>query len=132
MKGTVTHALDLLEQMSEAVGMATVFIEGYDRDSFLRDKRTRAAVSMYLIVIGEAASRLLHNHSALLGRYPEVPWRRITDMRNQIAHGYVDLDFEAVWDTALNDLPSLDHTLSLILKSLPEQAGPMPSPTSAP
>jgi uncharacterized protein with HEPN domain len=29
--------------------------------------------------------------------HPEVPWRVITDMRNRVTHGYLDIACRCVW-----------------------------------
>ena len=35
-------------------------------------------------------------------------------MRNRIAHGYFDIDFDVVWDTAQSALPALLEHLTVI------------------
>jgi predicted nucleotidyltransferase len=41
----------------------------------------------------------------LLGVTPGVPWRSMRGMRNRIAHGYFDIDLDAVWNTVDTALP---------------------------
>jgi uncharacterized protein with HEPN domain len=43
----VRDILDVIRQISQ-------FVEGMEREEFVRDTKTRAAVAMYLAVIGEA------------------------------------------------------------------------------
>lgn len=45
--------------MIEATGLAGVFIEEMSFEDFLADKRTQQAVLMNLIIVGEAATRLI-------------------------------------------------------------------------
>ncbi len=45
--------------MSAAPGAACGFIEGLSKNDFLSDKRTQLAVIMALIIIGEAASKVM-------------------------------------------------------------------------
>ena len=42
----------------------------------------------------------------------QVPWRNLRGMRNRIAHGYLDINLDVVWDTVQTALPEL-------LKQLP-------------
>ena len=65
------------------------------------------AVILNIVVIGEAATKLLADHSAFLAKYPEAPWRNMKGMRNRIAHGYLDIDLEVVWETTNTALPGL-------------------------
>ena len=128
---TNERAVILLEEILDSVRLATSFVEGYDLSQFLRDERTQAAVAMHLIAIGELASKLMRGHRDLLLRHPQVPWLRMTAMRNQIAHGYTDLDFGVVWDTTVNSLPELQRDLPPIIKSLSD-AATLPSSTPTP
>jgi len=72
--------------------------------SFLRDEVLTAAVLHHLTVIGEAISRL---SVELRGRYPDVPWRQIIGVRHRIVHAYSDLDWQILWDAAIDDIPAL-------------------------
>ena len=39
--------------------------------------------------------------------YPGVPLGPMIGMRNRVAHGYDDIDFEVVWDTVRQSIPDL-------------------------
>jgi uncharacterized protein with HEPN domain len=69
---------------------------------------------MSLIVIGEAAGKVMHRHPYFAGRHTEIPWQVMRGMRNRIAHGYFDIDFDVVWDTAQSALPELLEHLTII------------------
>lgn len=97
----------LLDQMLESARRARSYVDGVERDDFLADTRTQQAVALNLLVIGEVAARLARDHEAFLQSHPDIPWRSMKGMRNRIAHGYFEIDFEVVWDTALTALPEL-------------------------
>jgi len=106
---------DYLEHIREAAATACVYVEGMSKADFLADTRTQQAVVMNLIIIGEAATKLLQDHSGFTGRHADIPWRSMKGMRNRIAHGYFEINLDVVWDTVqtalpalLNDLRSLD------------------------
>lgn len=67
---------------------------------------------MSLIIIGEAATKVMDDYVEFTQAHPEVPWRSMRGMRNRIAHGYFDINLDAVWATVLAALPEL-------LKQLP-------------
>lgn len=74
-----------------------------------------AAVQHWLLVLGEAASRL---SSSVRESHPDVPWRVIIDNRNFMAHGYRDVDLTIIWNLVDRDLPNLDARLAAILQEV--------------
>lgn len=86
------------------------------KDRFLADKRTQQAVILSLVIIGEAATRLLKEHGPFADSHPEVPWRSMKGMRNRMAHGYFDINLDVVWDAVQLALPQL-------LAALPRDGG---------
>ncbi|SPW81736.1 Protein of uncharacterised function DUF86 [Escherichia coli] len=69
------------------------------KDDFLADKRTQQAVIMSLIVIGEAATKVMDGYVEFTQAHADVPWRSMRNMRNRMAHGYFDINLDVVWET---------------------------------
>lgn len=105
---------DHLAQMTTAAQDALTFVDGLELEDFLTDKKTQQAVTMSLVIIGEAATKVLATHSEFAATHPQVPWR---SMRNKIAHGYYEVAFDVVWDTIHESLPAL----LTALKALPRR-----------
>lgn len=84
--------------------LVSQMLDGFDLQSFLADERTKRAVCMTLIDIGELAKnlsnefRMAHNH---------IPWRAISGLRDIAAHKHQTLRMEDVWLTAARDMPQL-------------------------
>ncbi len=76
---------DYLEHMQEAATDACSFIEGMEKEDFLADKRTQQAVIMSLIVVGEAATKIMGRYGDFACSHAEIPWRNMRGMRNRIA-----------------------------------------------
>ena len=110
---SVPSAHELLEQMREAVGQSLTYVEGLDKDDFLSDKRTQQAVILNLIILGEAATKLMDRYPDVAASYPLVEWRSMRGMRNRIAHGYYDIDLDVVWETVVSALPELMNQIGL-------------------
>lgn len=108
---------DYLEHMRQAATDACSFVEGQRKADFIADKRTQQAVILSLLIIGEAATKLLQSYGAFLTRHPEVPWSSMKGMRNRLAHGYFDINVEVVWETVSHDLPSLLEKLPAVLQN---------------
>ena len=78
----------------------------------MADKRTQQAVIMSLIIIGEAATKVMDGYAEFAQAHPEVPWRSMRNMRNRMAHGYFEINLDVVWETVQEWLP-------VLLKQLP-------------
>lgn len=87
------------------------------KDAFLGDRKTQDAVLRNLEVIGEAVKRVSER---VKRAHPEIPWRRVTGMRDKVIHGYFGVDLRLIWEVVERDLPSLDRTLEAILQELRE------------
>lgn len=106
---------DYLRHMQEAAQNCLDYTSGLDKAAFLADSRTQQAVFFNLVVLGEAATKLMASHADFLARSPQVPWRAIRDMRNQVAHGYFTIDVDVVWRTVQHALPDLLSELPAIV-----------------
>ncbi|RYF46386.1 MAG: DUF86 domain-containing protein [Comamonadaceae bacterium] len=102
-----TRLADYLDHMRQAASDACGFVDGMHQAAFLQDKRTQQAVVMSLIVLGEAATKVMERHAEFAETHRQIPWRNMRGMRNRIAHGYFDIDLEVVWQTVQTALPHL-------------------------
>ena len=107
--------LDYLQDILEAAQSAQDFTAGLSADAFIADKRTNFAVVRALNIIGEAAKRL---PQSLRDRYPEIPWRQVTGMRDKLSHDYLNVDLLRVWETVRRDLPALCTVIARMLADM--------------
>jgi uncharacterized protein with HEPN domain len=82
--------------------------------SFQNDEVLPAAVLHHLTAIGEAIHRL---SPELKERHPEVPWQQIAAVRHRIVHAYFDLDWQILWNAAMDEIPQLRRQIGAILAS---------------
>lgn len=54
-------------------------------------------------------------HQSFKRGIPASLWRDMIDMRNHLVHVYTDIDFNVLWQTAVEDLPPLISQLEAIL-----------------
>lgn len=62
---------------------------------------------MSLIIIREAATKVMDGYPEFTKAHPGVFWRNMRGMRNRIAHGYFDINLDMVWETVQQWLPEL-------------------------
>lgn len=112
MKVEERNPVDFLMDILDSIEKIENFVEGFDLEEFSKDPKTIYAVIRALEIIGEATKKL---PNSLKGEHPEVPWRDMTGLRDKVAHDYFGVDLEVVWDTAIDDAPSLKLLIMKIL-----------------
>ena len=108
---------DYLRHMQEGAQSASGYIAGMEKPAFFADKRTQQAVIMNLVIIGEAATRVMSEFPEFASAHLDIPWRNMRGMRNRIAHGYFDIDLDQVWETTQTSLPELSEKLAVWVRS---------------
>ena len=103
-----------LEDILIAARAIRRFTAGVTREQFLANEEKYEAVNRKFEIIGEAAR---HLSPEARQRFPDVPWRLVTAMRNLLIHDYDDVDLNVVWQTAQADLPPLIRQLESYLDS---------------
>ena len=83
-----------------------------DADDFYHDQKSFDASMMQFVVIGEVISRLTE---AFKQEHSEIPWQKIKDFRNIIAHDYFGIDADEIWDIIHGKLLPLKSEISELL-----------------
>jgi len=118
---TVFRLTDYLEHIQQALAQARDHVGDMDKDAFLADLRTQQAVTMNLIIIGEAANKIVASDAAFVQAHPDFPWQGVRGMRNRMVHGYFDINLDVVWDTVRQDFPALREKVDALLKEQRQQ-----------
>ena len=98
----------------ESIELIQSYTEGYDLTEFLDDRKTQDAVVRNLEIIGQALKDF--GVELLLEKQPAMPWQQIAGMRNVLAHEYLGVDMEMVWETVQSHLGGLQQTLEKIME----------------
>jgi uncharacterized protein with HEPN domain len=110
----VNHTFrDYLEDMLHSAEEVIEFTADMGFEDFRRDRKTINAVIRSLEVMGEGAKKI---PDELRLRYPAIPWRDITGMRDKLIHEYHGIDLAIVWQTVQHDIPPLIHWLEKLLQ----------------
>lgn len=68
----------------------------------------RNSVTMPLLQIGELAKLL---SSDFMSAHNNIPWKNIIRLRDFLAHHYVKVDFDEIWETSHRDVVLLKSAL---------------------
>ncbi|CBH23648.1 Conserved hypothetical protein containing DUF86 [Salinibacter ruber M8] len=82
-------------------------------DEFSDDETLKRAFARSIEVIGEATKNL---SPEIPDRHPNVEWRAMAGMRDQLIHGYFGVDYEIVWEVATEKAPELAEQIHIILE----------------
>ena len=99
----------------EAVRRIHRSVDGVSYETFLADEDKQGNVVRCLEIIGEAAN---HVSVEICDANPEIPWNAIIGMRNNLIHGYNEVNYRLVWGTVQNDLKTLEDRIPKILEGL--------------
>lgn len=66
--------------------------------------------------VGEAVARLDRLAPDFLADHPQIEWRKMKGMRNVVAHEYLRVDHEIIWNALVNRLPGVATLLDGVLR----------------
>jgi uncharacterized protein with HEPN domain len=70
---------------------------------------------MRLIDAGENLTRVRDMYQEFYNIHSTNAWNNLIGLRNIIAHGYLQVDIEKVWDIIQNELPTLIAELEKLM-----------------
>jgi uncharacterized protein with HEPN domain len=103
--------LDRMQRAGSEIGQ---FLQSVERGVFLTSVEKQRAVSMNLVLLGDAASCISEDYPEFVVDHPDLPWHALGDFRNRIAQGYFDIEPTALWDAAQTSVPELLSQLDSI------------------
>lgn len=118
MKRDPHRLIDYLKHILEAIQRIEEYVADLDEATFLQNKLVQDAVIRNFEVIGEASHNIEKRFPEFVADHPELPLANAYQMRNAIAHGYFEVDFEILWKTIHINLPGLHSKISGIKEKL--------------
>lgn len=102
-----SRVIDYLEHILIAIERIQRYVAELDEFDFKQSEMLQDAVVRNIEVIGEAANNIQKVDPGFAASNADIPWQVMYAMRNRLSHGYDKVDFEMVWKTVRNDLPTL-------------------------
>ena len=100
-----------LNDMLEAANRAIEFSEGRSAAQLIQDKRSLAAITHEIQIIGEAAKRI---PSQVTRMASDIPWKQICGMRDMLVHEYFNTREGLIIDVCLHEIPKLISQLQTL------------------
>lgn len=105
-----------LYHIIQAIARIHRSVDGISKEMFFANEDKQGNVIRCLEIIGEAAN---HLDDEVMRLSPELPWPSIIGMRNNLIHGYNEVNYTFVWTVIENDLDVLDEKARAMLGELP-------------
>jgi uncharacterized protein with HEPN domain len=93
-----------LNDILQAITAIQEFVKELSFEDFEKDDKASSAVLRKFEIIGEAAKNI---PDEVRSKYPAIPWREMTGMRDKLIHFYFGINYDLVWQTIQNRLPAL-------------------------
>lgn len=100
-----------IDDILQAIDRIEGYIAGLTAEAFLSDVRTQDAVTRNIEIIGEASHYVPGGVKRQNGG---IPWDKLRQLRNYLAHEYFGVDPALVWETATRNLPPLRPALAKV------------------
>lgn len=101
-----------LRHIQDAIDRIRGYVDDVDRATFEDHLMVQDAVIRQLEIIGEASRQLSDDFQ---DQHDAIPWPAIIGMRNRIAHDYLNVDLDIIWEVVQYDLPDLhDHIREIL------------------
>lgn len=102
-----------LNALIESIEKISRYSQDFENaDAFYHDQKSFDASMMQFVVIGEIISRM---DETFKSAHTEIPWQKIKDFRNIIAHDYFGIDADEIWDIINNKLLPLKKDIQILL-----------------
>ena len=104
----------VLKKLIEEVKIARSLVGDSSLDEFVSDEKTKRAVGMTVINIGELVKTLTED---MRTQYTDVAWKEAAGFRDVTAHKYMTLDMGDVYKTVIEDFPHFQDQLETIFNN---------------
>lgn len=108
LKPYLNHILDEIEYL-------LMDSAGVSYEDFLENKTLKRSFVRALEVIGEATKSIPEEFRA---EYSEIPWKKMSGLRDVLIHHYFGINYIMVWDVIKNQIPDLKVRIQAILEEI--------------
>lgn len=106
---------DYIQDILDSIDAIEEFVKEMQFKDFSKDKKTIYAVVRGVEIIGEATK---HIPASIRNKYPKIPWKDMSGMRDKVIHEYFGVDLKVVWRTAKEELSPIRPLIRKVLEEL--------------
>ena len=101
-----------IKHIRDAINSILEYTKDLNKNDFNSKEIIQDAVIRRIEIIGEAVKNVSIDFREV---YSNIPWKKITGMRDKLIHGYFNVDVERVWNVIINDIPVLKNQIEDII-----------------
>lgn len=102
-----------VEKIIDDINFCIKHLEAISLQEFNMDEILSSAISFKFVQISENVKKLPLFINEV---YPNIPWNKISGLRNRIVHDYGSIQLDIIYNTVKDDLPKLIVDLNEIIK----------------
>ena len=102
-----------LEHILESINLVEEYVKDKDKSDFLKSIQLQDSVIRRIEIIGEAIKNV---PNIFKEKYPQIPWKQITGMRDILIHQYFGVDLNLTWEVIIKEMPKLKKEIININK----------------
>ena len=106
---------DYVRDILEEIHLVIQFAQGMTFDDFLSDIKTQRAIEKCLGNMGEASKKI---PDSIRKKYPEIPFKQMSQMREIVVHDYDGINYMIIWETVTKEIPPLEEKMESLLRAL--------------
>lgn len=104
----------ILQKIVSEIEIIADFLGNMSREEFLSDEKTKRAIGMTIINVGELIKNLSQEFRE---KFSQVSFKNAARFRDVVAHKYETLDMKDVYKTVSEDFPELKVQIIKILET---------------
>ncbi len=107
-----------LNDILESCDRILVHLEKTALERFRDDLDMQDVFARRFEIIGEAVKRI---PAGVREQYPDIAWRKAAGFRDVIAHDYIDIEVDEMYETAKSDIPAFRSQIARVLADLEQK-----------
>ena len=102
-----------IEKILNDIEFCIEHLKNKTEEVFNDDEVLSSAISFKFVQISENEKKL---PEVIYKTYPNIPWKKISGLRNRIVHDYGSIQLEIIYNTVKNDFPVLSNEIKSIIE----------------
>lgn len=102
-----------LDDIVAAIKKIEKYSKNFSLEKLKKESLVIDGIARNLEIIGEAAKNIPHS---IKEKCPDIEWKKISGLRDILAHEYFGIDVDVLWDIVKNKLPDFKKKVVRILK----------------